>query len=131
MKTNFKSLSLLGAFAFASILACKEEQKKDIVQLEETSGINLDFMDPSVKPNDDFFKFVNGKWLETNDIPDDRTSWGSFAELRKKTDEDALAILKAAMNTNKDLETIEVLPGSDQEKAVHYYQHRQHFYYCL
>lgn len=122
MKTNFKSLSLLGVFAFASILACKEEPKKDIVQLEETPGINLDFMDPSVKPNDDFFKFVNGKWLETNDIPDDRTSWGSFAELRKKTDEDALAILKAAMNTNKDLETIEVLPSSDQEKAVHYYQ---------
>ncbi|WP_156112448.1 M13 family metallopeptidase [Lacinutrix jangbogonensis] len=93
-----------------------------MVQLEEVPGINLDFMDKKVKPNDDFFKYVNGKWLETNEIPDDRTTWGSFQELRKKTDEDALAILKATMNTNKDLETITVVPGSDQEKAVNYYQ---------
>ena len=122
MKTNFKILSLLGVFTLVSLVACKEEQKKDIVQLEEVPGINLDFMDSNVKPNDDFFKFVNGKWLETNEIPDDRSTWGSFAELRKKTDEDALAILKAAMNTNKDMETIEVLPGSDQEKAVNYFK---------
>jgi len=122
MRTNIITLSLIGAFTLASIVACKEEQKKDIAKLEETPGINLDLMDTSVKPNDDFFKYVNGKWLETNDIPDDRSSWGSFAELRKNTDEDALAILKAAMNTDKDFETIEVLSGSDQEKAVHYFQ---------
>jgi len=122
MRTNIITLFLIGAFTLASIVACKEEQKKDIAKLEETPGINLDLMDTSVKPNEDFFKYVNGKWLETNDIPDDRSSWGSFAELRKNTDEDALAILKAAMNTDKDFETIEVLPGSDQEKAVHYFQ---------
>ena len=122
MKTNFKTVSLLGVFALSSIMACKEEPKKEMVQLEVTPGINLDLMDTNVKPSDDFFKYVNGKWLETNEIPDDRSSWGSFAELRKNTDADALAILKAAMNTNKDFETIEVLPGSDQEKAVHYFQ---------
>lgn len=122
MKTNFTKWTLLGIFAMFSIAACKQEEKKDIVQLEEVPGINLNFMDKEVKPNDDFFKFVNGKWLETNEIPDDRTTWGSFAELRKKTNEDALTILKAAMNTNKDLETITVVPGSDQEKAVNYYQ---------
>ncbi|WP_055436400.1 M13 family metallopeptidase [Lacinutrix algicola] len=122
MKTNFKTVSLLGVLALSSIVACKEEPKEDVVQLVETPGINLDLMDTNVKPSEDFFKYVNGKWLETNEIPDDRSTWGSFSELRKNTDEDALAILKAAMNTDKDLETIEVLPGSDQEKAVHYFQ---------
>ena len=122
MKTKFKIVPLLGVFALASIVACKEEPKKDIVKVEEIPGINLDLMDTSVKPKDDFFKYVNGKWLQNNEIPDDRSSWGSFAELRKNTDADALAILKAAMNTDKDLETISVLPGSDQEKAVHYFQ---------
>ncbi|WP_452225623.1 M13 family metallopeptidase [Lacinutrix chionoecetis] len=122
MKTNFKTWPLLGVFALLSSVACKEEPKEDIVKLEETPGINLDFMDTNVKPNDDFFKYVNGKWLETNDIPDDRSTWGSFQELRKKTDADALSILEAATSDNKDMEKIQVLPGSDQEKAVHYFQ---------
>ncbi|WP_044401639.1 M13 family metallopeptidase [Lacinutrix sp. Hel_I_90] len=123
MKTNFSKWSFLGALAFVSIIACKEEEeKKEMVMLEEVPGINVGFMNPEIKPNEDFFNYVNGKWLETNEIPDDQTSWGSFAELREKTDNDALAILKAAMNTDKDMETITVIPGSDQEKAVHYYQ---------
>ncbi len=117
-----KKLSLVGAFALASLMACKEEPKQETAQLEEVPGINLDFMDNTVKPNEDFFKHVNGKWLETNEIPDDRTRWGSFDELRQNTDEDALSILKSAMSDNKDLEKIEVLPGSDQEKAVHLFQ---------
>lgn len=122
MKYNIVKLIVLGAFILVSIVACKEETKTGSLQLEGTPGINLGFMDKSVAPKDDFFKYVNGKWLENNEIPDDRSIWGSFAELRKKTDEDALSILKAAINTDKDFETIEVLPGSDQEKAVDYFQ---------
>ena len=117
-----KRLTLVGAFALVSLIACKEEPKQETALIEEVPGINLDFMDNTVKPSEDFFKHVNGKWLETNEIPDDRTRWGSFDELRQNTDEDALSILKAAMSDNKDLERIEVLPGSDQEKAVHLFQ---------
>jgi len=122
MKTNLKKLSLLSAFAFLGLVACKQDAKKEIAVVEETPGINLDYMDTSVKPSEDFFKHVNGKWLENNEIPDDQATWGSFQELRKKTDDDALAILRATMSDNKDLENIKILPGSDQEKAVHYYQ---------
>ena len=117
-----KRLTLVGAFALVSLIACKEEPKQETALIEEVPGINLDFMDNTVKPSEDFFKHVNGKWLETNEIPDDRTRWGSFDELRQNTDEDALSILKAAMSDNKDLKRIEVLPGSDQEKAVHLFQ---------
>jgi putative endopeptidase len=60
--------------------------------------------------------------LENTEIPADRTRWGSFDELRQKTDDDALSILKATMSDNKDLNNIEVLPGSDQEKAVSLFQ---------
>ena len=104
--------------------ACKEEPKetKETVMLEETPGINLDLMDTGVQPNEDFFRYVNGSWLDKTEIPADRARWGSFDELRQKTDEDALAILKAAMSDNKDFDKIEVLPGSDQEKAVKLFQ---------
>jgi len=113
-----KTLSfLLFVTLFASVISCKKDTKETVL-LEKVPGINLEFMDKNVKPSDDFFRYVNGNWLDNNEIPSDRTRWGSFDELRQKTDEDALAILKSAMSDNKDLERIEVLPGSDQEKAV-------------
>src|SRR3970040_3142397 len=59
-------------------------------------GINVSNMDKKIKPNDDFFRFVNGSWLHKTEIPADKTSWGSFNELRQKTDKDALEILAEA-----------------------------------
>ncbi|MEL0644206.1 M13 family metallopeptidase [Olleya sp. Ti.3.14] len=104
-------------------MGCKEDKPAEpTAKLEVVPGINLDYMDKSTQPKEDFFRYVNGKWLDNNEIPDDQATWGSFQELRKKTDADALAILKAAMSDNKDLENIKVLPGSDQEKAVYFYQ---------
>lgn len=79
---------------------------------QKNSGINLEFMDKTVKPGDDFFRYVNGTWFDKTEIPSDRVRWGSFDELRQNTDKDALAILKEAVN-NKNLD-----PKSDQAKAV-------------
>lgn len=83
---------------------------------QEKPGINLNFMDKSVKPGDDFFRYVNGTWFDKTEIPADKTRWGSFDELRQNTDKDALAILKeAAANKNLDAK-------SDQAKAVNVYK---------
>ncbi|MCX3058764.1 M13 family metallopeptidase [Streptomyces beihaiensis] len=38
-------------------------------------------MDPAIRPQDDLFGHVNGKWLATEPIPDDRSSWGPFVQL--------------------------------------------------
>ncbi|WGD35656.1 M13 family metallopeptidase [Olleya sp. YS] len=123
MKLNLKKTTVIGIVGCLTILGCKDDKPaKSTAQLEVVPGINLDYMDKTTEPKDDFFRYVNGKWIDTNEIPDDQSTWGSFQELRKKTDADALGILKAAMSDNKDLENIQVLPGSDQEKAVHYYQ---------
>jgi predicted metalloendopeptidase len=63
-------------------------------------------MDKTVKPANDFFRYVNGTWLDNTEIPD-RTRWGSFDELRQKTDADALAILKEAA-TNQNTNQIQI-----------------------
>jgi putative endopeptidase len=63
---------------------------------QKNPGIAVDLMDKSVRPNDNFFQFVNGTWLKNTAIPADKTRWGSFDELRQNTDKDALAILYAA-----------------------------------
>ncbi|MFL6856962.1 MAG: M13 family metallopeptidase [Allosphingosinicella sp.] len=47
-----------------------------------TWGFDLAGMDKSVRPGDDWFRFVNGTWASHTVIPADRTSWGGFAILR-------------------------------------------------
>jgi predicted metalloendopeptidase len=49
------------------------------------SGIDLIGMDTSVRPQDDFFAYANGQWLDTTEIPADKSSWGSFNILHEKS----------------------------------------------
>jgi len=47
-----------------------------------TFGVDLTSIDKSVKPGDNFFRHVNGKWLKTAVIPPDRSQAGSFQDLQ-------------------------------------------------
>lgn len=85
-------------------------------QTKSTPGIDVSLMDKNVRPQDDFFQFVNGDWLKKTEIPSDRTRWGSFDELRQNTDKDALAILKEAANNPV------YTSSTDQGKAIGLYQ---------
>ncbi|MFP2911371.1 M13 family metallopeptidase, partial [Pyxidicoccus sp. 3LFB2] len=44
-------------------------------------GVELKHLDRSVRPQDDFYQFVNGTWLKTTPIPADRARYGTFIEL--------------------------------------------------
>jgi putative endopeptidase len=41
----------------------------------------LEGMDPDVRPQDDLFGHVNGRWLAEAEIPADRSTWGPFTQL--------------------------------------------------
>ena len=58
-----------------------------------TFGIDTTQMDPAVKPGDDFFKYVNGKWLDSFTIPADKASYGMFDRLTDKAEEDVRTLL--------------------------------------
>ncbi len=62
------------------------------------SGIDIANFDPSIRPGQDFYSFVNGGWMSRTEIPEDRSSWGSFHELSKDTDKKVLAILKEELS---------------------------------
>lgn len=47
------------------------------------SGVDIRYIDPTIRMQDDFFGYVNGKWLKTVEIPKDKASWGSFVQLRE------------------------------------------------
>jgi putative endopeptidase len=78
-------------------------------------GINVSYMNTNISPSQDFFKYVNGTWLEKTEIPSDRTTWGSFNELIKKTDKDVMAVLQEASKNPK------YKSNTDQGKAVNLY----------
>src|SRR3954451_13436743 len=59
-------------------------------------------MNPDIRPQDDLFGHVNGRWLDTTDIPADRSSWGNFVQLAEQSEE-------------RVREIIESLAGSDHE----------------
>lgn len=107
MKTRYHLRAAMPVLAFFALTAANAQQK--------TPGIDTELMDRTVKPGDDFFRYVNGAWLDKTEIPGDRVRWGSFDELRQNTDRDALAILKAAGTKKTD-------PKSDQAKAVNIYK---------
>ena len=105
--------SLVILFYFAEITDSKTNyMKKQFL----SSGINLDYMDTTISPRNDFYKYVNGNWLDSATIPNDHSVWGGFYELRKKTDSDVLEILKNAVN-NKS-----IAHNSDQGKVVAMYE---------
>lgn len=106
-----------------SATSCGSDSK---IEEEKIPGIIVENMDTSVRPNDDFFRYVNGTWFDKTEIPADRTSWGGFNELRKKTDADVLTILSEAIAQDnfpklKDAQGNLTLE-SDQKKAVNFYE---------
>ncbi|MFT6755530.1 MAG: putative endopeptidase, partial [Urechidicola sp.] len=121
MKIKYSKVGLLAATIAIGVglYSCKKE-----VEIPKVPGIDLTKMDLTVKPGEDFFKYVNGSWLENTEIPSDRTSWGSFNELRKTTDADALAILKEAIAKGesplKDAGSVKTM--TDQQKAVNLFE---------
>ncbi|GAA2132875.1 M13 family metallopeptidase [Nocardioides bigeumensis] len=52
-------------------------------------GMNLD-----IRPQDDLFGHVNGTWLETVEIPSDRSSWGPFVQLADTAEEQVHHIIE-------------------------------------
>ncbi len=57
------------------------------------AALELTYMDTSVRPQDDFYNYVNGTWMKTAKIPADKPSWGSFTQLRETTDNNSLGLL--------------------------------------
>ena len=78
------ALSLLAAFAHGAD------------PVAPTSGIDTQFVDPSVRVQDDMFIHLNGKWLKTVEIPADKSSWGTFAKLADDVRPQLRGLIEAA-----------------------------------
>ncbi|MBU3995462.1 MAG: peptidase M13 [Actinobacteria bacterium] len=50
------------------------------------AGIDLAELDPAIRPQDDLFRHVNGRWIARTEIPSDKARYGSFAVLAENAE---------------------------------------------
>ena len=74
------------------------------------SGLTPETFDPSVRAQDDLYLHVNKNWLETTEIPADRSNYGAFTELIDLSQERLKEIIEQAADGDH-------APGSDPQKV--------------
>jgi putative endopeptidase len=77
-------------------------------------GLDLAAGKPDVKAGDDFFAHANGKWYDTYDIPEDRSSFGIFTKLDELAQQRVRDIIDQAAASHP-------APGSPEQKIGDYY----------
>ena len=101
--------------------ASKETQTSQVntatsVQKVLSSGVDFTHFDLSVRPQDNFYDYVNGTWLKNTKIPSDRTSIGAFYDLRDQSQEDVKRIIASLAKTDH------LAVGSDEQKVADLYR---------
>jgi len=77
-------------------------------------GINLAYIDKSVKPGDNFFDYANGDWLKNAQIPADRSNISTFYDVFKATEKHTTDLIRNAGASNP-------AAGSSARKIADYY----------
>ena len=76
---------------------------------EFSSGVDFTRIDNAVRPQDDFYRFVNGNWLNQFELPPDKSRYSTFTKLRDKAREDIKKIIEEASTKG-------TVFGSDNQK---------------
>ena len=82
---------VISLFAVASLSAftlLPEDKSK-------LAGIEINSMDKTINPREDFYHYANGNWIKNNPVPPEEARWGSFDELKKKNDAQLKTILES------------------------------------
>lgn len=78
------------------------------------TGVLTQYNDKSVRIQDDFYRHVNGGWINTTDIPSDRSSAGAFVDLRE-------TIVPRLKDIVEGLSNSKPAPGTDAQKIADIY----------
>lgn len=86
-----------------------------LVSCEKHRGIDLASMDKTADPTQDFYRYVNGNWLDNTSIPESESHWGITMELRDRNKE----ILHELLT---DLAASDHPQGSNYQKVGDFYR---------
>ena len=65
------------------------------------SGIETQYVDASVRPQDDIYRYLNGKWLAGTQIPSDKPSYGTFNKLYDESQDQLRVIVESAAKNSR------------------------------
>ena len=68
-------------------------------------GVDLTTRNTNVKPGDDFYRYANGQWLDTFEIPADLPAYGSFTGLTLRNEERIKSIIEEQPRAKSSVET--------------------------
>ena len=110
--------AITGVAALLLISACGQQADEPAASTETkqlVSGIDLDGMDTSVRPGEDFFAYVNGAWVAKTEMPADKSRYGTFDLLRDESQENVKAIIEASASGD-------FAKGTDEQKVGDLYR---------
>jgi putative endopeptidase len=115
-------LATTGILALTMLVACgKQAEQAETVKAAAPAkpvygsfGVDLTQMDTTVRPGDDFYNYVNGKWLATTEIPPDKSFYGTVITVYEQTEANLHAIVD-------ELAAAKLEPGSVDQKVADFY----------
>ena len=105
----------IGILSLALVPGCTTNVKNSTEAVKKYPPFDIQNMDKTVKPGDDFYTYANGMWLKNNPIPADKNSRSTFDELFEKSRHDIRIIIEEAAAA-KDVQA-----GSNTEKIGTFY----------
>jgi len=96
----------LTGFVLLLLIACSGRQQE--------SGIERANFDPSIRPQDDFYHYVNGTWLKNTEIPADKSDYGTFTALADQNQIKLRKIIEEAAHGQHQV-------GSEVQKVGDFY----------
>jgi len=79
------------------------------------SGIDTSGFDTAVRPQDDFYEYVNGTWIRETEIPADKSNYGSFNLIADETEANLRGLIEELSADTS------AAPGSATQKLRDYY----------
>jgi putative endopeptidase len=74
-----------------------------------SSGIDLQYVDHSVRPQDDLYRYLNGKWLDSFQIPADRGNYIAFTAALDETELQLRGIVEGlAKSSPQDADALKI-----------------------
>lgn len=118
MLRNVLSLSVALALTACSPQNTQTEEQAPVAatqQQELKSGVIKENMDLSVVPGNDFFRYVNGTWVDNLEIPADKSSYGAFTILHDESQDHVMEIIKSSAEGD-------FADGTDEQKVGDFYR---------
>ncbi|HEX2584436.1 MAG TPA: M13 family metallopeptidase [Steroidobacteraceae bacterium] len=110
LSTSFRLRSLFFGTVMGAAAGLYGASGAAAAKSSELHGPDLSTFDTKVRPQDDFYSYVNGGWMSKTEIPADRSRYGTFHILNDRTEAQLKDIVTGIANDPK------VKAGSDAQK---------------